>query len=131
MPALVWALLIAFLCGMPGTSVPHVSWLEFLSFDKFVHASLFFVLTTLSYKGIYTKYNVEYLSTEPVYFCALLMSIAYGGVLELLQSTIFVARSADIYDFFANSIGAVAASIYFNKVSDYTSKIMLSLVKKE
>jgi VanZ family protein len=122
MPALVWALFIAVLCGMPGTSVPHVSWLELLSFDKLVHASLFFVLTTLSYIGIHSKYKIVYFSAEPIYFGALLISIAYGGVLELLQSALFVARSADVYDFFANSFGAIVASIYFNRI--------LTLIKK-
>lgn len=130
MPALVWALLIALLCGMPGTSVPHVSWLELLSFDKLVHASLFFVLTTLSYFGIYAKYKIVYFSNEPVYFSVLLISVAYGGLLELLQSTFFVARSADVYDFFANSFGVIIASIYFNEISYYKNKLMLSSVKK-
>ena len=36
-----WALLIFGLCAMPGRFIPSVSWLELLSFDKWVHAGIF------------------------------------------------------------------------------------------
>ncbi len=119
MPALVWALFIAVLCGLPGTSLPHVSWLELLSFDKLVHASLFFVLTILSLAGVYAKYRKDYFTAEPIYFVTAFVGVCYGGILELLQGGFFVARSADVYDFIANSFGVIIAAIYFNKIKHY------------
>ena len=119
MPALVWALFIAVLCGMPGTSIPHVSWLELLSFDKVVHASLFFVLTTLSLAGVFNNYHKNYFSAEPIYFITAFTCVCYGGVLELLQGAFFVARSADTYDFVANTFGVIIAAVYFNKIKQY------------
>lgn len=115
----MWALFIAVLCGMPGTSLPHVSWLELLSFDKVVHASLFFILTTLSLAGVFNKYRKDYFTAEPIYFVTAFMCVCYGGVLELLQGAFFVARSADAYDFIANSFGIIIAAIYFNKTKNY------------
>jgi hypothetical protein len=119
MPALVWALFIGILCGMPGTSIPHVSLLELLSFDKLVHAYLFFILATLSFVGISKTYNTQYRSTEPYYFSAISVCVAYGGILELLQSIVFVARSADSYDFVANTFGVIVAAIYFNSYKKF------------
>ncbi len=94
---ILWAFFIALLCGMPGKSIPHISWLELLSFDKFVHASLFFVLIILIKKA--DKGSLKRL----LVFTA--VCIAYGGLLELMQAFWFTERSADWMDFTANTIG--------------------------
>jgi hypothetical protein len=41
---ILWAFFIALLCGMPGKDIPQISWLEWISFDKWVHAGMFFIL---------------------------------------------------------------------------------------
>jgi VanZ family protein len=102
--AMLWALLILILCGMPGKDIPHISFLELLSFDKFVHASIFFVFILLTIRGfvLQTNYSKLQASAKPIAFA---ICVAYGGLMEIMQGTLFLDRSADVYDFIANSFG--------------------------
>ena len=113
--ALLWALLIFILCAIPGHDIPHISFLELLEFDKFVHAGMFFVLQVLSIRGFMLIENLptpkKYSKLIPFVVC-----IAYGGSLELMQGAFFVDRSADIYDFIANSFGVIMATLFYSVI---------------
>jgi VanZ family protein len=109
MPAILWAFFIAILCGIPGKDIPSASWLELISFDKFVHASMFFVLAFLSNSAWNSANNKKRLLT------IVLICIAYGGLLEILQGTIFTDRSADINDFIANAFGATICGLLIKR----------------
>ncbi len=101
---------------MPGKSIPKVNWLELLSFDKFVHASIFFIeelflihaLINLSENNFFYK-NYKWISAL---FC-----IVYGGSLEIMQYTIFSERSGDVLDFIANSTGVIAGLFLYKPLS--------------
>ena len=41
--------------------------------------------------------------------------ITYGGLLEIMQATIFSQRSGDWYDFIANSFGCLLSLMLFRK----------------
>jgi hypothetical protein len=107
---LLWGFFIAVLCGIPGKDLPQASWLDLLSFDKLVHASLFFILVFLfrqSHKNFRQQQGY-----------VLAGCIAYGGLLELMQEWIFVDRTADWMDFAANTTGCLAAAVLFrNRLS--------------
>lgn len=97
---------------MPGKAIPHISWLELLSFDKFVHASIFFVLQILIMRAFYLStpnFNI-------LKWIILLFSIAYGGALELMQYYLFSQRSGDWFDFIANSFGCVMGLVLFGRI---------------
>lgn len=105
-PAFLWALLIGVLCAIPGKDLPHSDWLEMLSFDKFVHAGIFGVQFYLTARGfLYQDRSTFFRKYHNV--AAIILSIAYGGLMEILQGALFVERSADIYDFIANSFGVL------------------------
>lgn len=110
---MLWALLILILCGMPGKDIPHISFLELLSFDKFVHASIFYVFILLSIRGfiLQTTFYKLQASAKPIAFG---ICVAYGGLMEIMQGTLFQDRSADIYDFIANSFGCTMGWITYN-----------------
>jgi glycopeptide antibiotics resistance protein len=111
-----WALLIMILCGIPGRDIPHISFLEILSFDKWVHAGIFFVLALLAVRGFrLQKRSIAW--KKHAVLIALTLCISYGGILEILQGTIFEDRSADIYDFIANSFGSILAVLLYPKIS--------------
>ena len=108
--ACLWTAVIFGLCCMPGRYIPTTNWLELISFDKFVHASIFFVLQTLwmlsaQERGIRVRY---------VIFAG---CVAYGGMLEIMQATVFSERSADWFDFIANSFGCLMAIVFFAKIN--------------
>jgi VanZ family protein len=97
---------------MPGKAIPKISWLELLSFDKFVHASIFFVEQVLFMRAL------SYLNKKNLYgIMALLFCMAYGGSLELMQYYIFSSRSGDVLDFIANSTGALTGFLLFSKIN--------------
>lgn len=109
--ALSWTVIIFILCCTPGRFIPTTSWLELLSFDKFVHASIFFGLSCLWLVYVYYHYQLTGLSISlTILFC-----IAYGGSLEIMQATVFSQRSGDWLDFIANSFGCVIGLLFFNK----------------
>ncbi|HEY6159876.1 MAG TPA: VanZ family protein [Bacteroidia bacterium] len=110
--AFAWAVLIFILCSIPGHDLPHVSFLELLQFDKFVHAGIFFVLMLLLTRGFLLLDDLPLLKRNAKIF-ALVICVSYGGSLEIMQGAFFVDRTADIYDFIANSFGAGMAFICY------------------
>jgi VanZ family protein len=110
-PVFVWAFLILALCAMPGKDIPHVTWLEAISFDKWVHAGVFFVLVILGLRGLLHLRPAR--SRQNANLLTLLPALCYGGLLEVLQGAVFVDRSADVFDFIANSFGCVMGVVLF------------------
>ncbi len=99
-----WFVFIFALCGMPGSFIPSTSWLELISFDKWVHAGIFFTLCGL---GFITQ--IKYKQPKYFIFLAVVVSIFYGGWIEWMQAHVFSERSADWYDFTANTLGCLVA----------------------
>ena len=115
--SILWALIILILCGIPGRDIPHISFLELLSFDKFIHASVFFILILLTIRGflVQNRFVNLKLSARPAAFT---ISVLYGGLLEIMQGTIFIDRTADIFDFIANSFGCLMGLLLYNKLEN-------------
>lgn len=112
---MLWALIILILCGMPGKDIPHISFLELLSFDKFVHAGIFFVLILLMIRGLTIQSKYPSLNEKAKYF-SFFISVTYGGLLEIMQATLFEERSADLYDFIANSFGCMLGYYFYKSL---------------
>ena len=118
---MLWALVILILCGIPGRDIPHISFLEILNFDKFVHAGIFFVLILLMVRGFLLQTSFLKLQ-KSAKMIAFLICVVFGGTLEILQGTLFEGRSADVLDFVANSFGAALGLLLYN----WVEKIFLS-----
>ncbi len=110
--SILWALVIFALCSMPGRLIPAVSWLELLSFDKWVHAGVFFVLVSLL--GISVKAHQQ---NNKLFYLYFTLSVMYGGLLEIMQAKVFSERSADWYDVVANSFGCLIALLLHHKIT--------------
>jgi glycopeptide antibiotics resistance protein len=108
---------------MPGKDVPNIS---IFQFDKFVHAGIFFVLVIFAIRGFRLQTRNKYLKTNSA-FLAVGLSIAYGGILEILQGTVFSERSADIFDFIANSFGCFVALLLYPIISKRLPKLKMPL----
>lgn len=109
---LAWALLIFFLCGLPGGEFPDLSFWSMLAFEKVAHAFVFAVLVVLLIVGFIKQFSFPALRYMAVPI-APIISIIYGGAIELLQLFLFEERSADVLDFIANSAGAGLGVIAF------------------
>ena len=109
--AILWTLIIFVLCCTPGRFIPTTNWLELLSFDKFVHTSIFFTLTFL---WLIFGFKTTKLSSTTI-FLIIVACIFYGGMLEVMQATLFSQRSGDWLDFIANTFGCLMGLWFFIK----------------
>ena len=84
-------------------SAPKV---QIAQLDKIVHGSFYFVFVVL-WTLVLGKRK-----------CFIIFGIALflGGIIEFLQGIMQQHRSADYYDFLANSIGALLALLLINKI---------------
>ena len=115
LPAIIWFIFIFVLCTLPGQDVPYSLWLELLAIDKWVHASIFFVLVILLLRAM--KFTYPRAAHMNFAFIALAIAIPYGGLLEIMQGAFFTGRSADLYDFIADSFGAVCGVLLYRKLA--------------
>lgn len=115
--AALWALVIFALCATPGQFIPSAHWLDLLSFDKLVHATMFFVLSSLVIIAA-ARHN----KTKGVMIMGIGLCILYGGLLEYMQATCFSNRSADWLDFIANSFGCLVALGFSKKLQRMNHK---------
>lgn len=106
---------------MPGRFVPSTSWFELISFDKWVHASIFFILCGLGFLT-QIKYN------RPRYLLPVITALAvmYGATIEWMQANWFSERSADWYDFYANTFGCCVALAFYKPLHNYIRGLQLS-----
>ena len=105
-PAILWALFILIVTGIPGNQIPKIpTFLEWLSPDKFVHVVIFGIL---SYLILYInrKQNLKSNDRFNIVVNVVLISAAYGLITELFQYYVFIGRNGNVFDFFANAIGA-------------------------
>lgn len=98
--AITLVILYLSLMKMPNTGV------EIKHLDKGYHCIAYFVLTLTWLLSFYKKSNKKYLI---VFFCIIL-----GIIIEVLQDTITVYRTADYFDVLANSVGVLFALVIFN-----------------
>ena len=104
--------MIMIVCGIPGSALPKNPILIIPHLDKFVHAFLYFPLAVIlgaEFDLAKKKYLVW---AGPVF--TLMIIAFYGGMIEILQGTLFVNRSADIFDFLSDVIGGLAGlAVYY------------------
>jgi len=72
--------------------------------DKYVHATFHFVFVVLWFLALYQKQKLKNTLLK-----VLLFSIAFGILMEFLQEILTKTRTADIFDVFANTAGAIIA----------------------
>lgn len=93
----------------------------FPGFDKLAHSGFFFVLIVFWCNGIIRQQNgrlLSYKSAAMVTIAALL----FGGLIELLQLTIFTWRSGEWSDLFSDSVGAcmgIFGTMIIDRASNY------------
>lgn len=102
-PAVLWAIFIFTICNIELKSTGGPS-IFFEGFDKFTHCGLFFVLTIFYCNGFLRKHRLKALSALQAVLIIVMM-IAYGGIIELVQQYIFTWRSGDLADLFADGVG--------------------------
>lgn len=105
-PSVVVTMVLFYFTLMPDP-LPEVD-APFGHIDKLVHVVMMF--------GVYMVYAFDYKSRErqhllplPVMIALLVITIVLGGLIELAQGTDLINRGCDLYDFLADSVGAIVA----------------------
>ena len=76
--------------------------------DKIFHFLAYCLLTYLWFNAFI--YSFKFKKKQAIFF-AVIVSILFGIIIEVLQDTMTVSRALDIYDVAANTLGALLASI--------------------
>jgi VanZ family protein len=118
-PAILWILLILFLCTLPGKDVPSNSFLDKIHFDKIVHFGLFGGIVLFLSMAIY-RHNKSISSLT--LFLLVVTAAAYGLAIEFIQKYWVVGRSFDMYDVLADTLGAIAGIWAFKIVRQFVSR---------
>ena len=107
---IIWIIIIFILSSIPGNDIPKLNRFKIPHLDKIVHFIMYFTLQLLILVEYYKNHTQKY-SFIKVLFVSIMFSVAYGVVMELLQSLIFISRTGSFYDVLANSTGAVIGSL--------------------
>ena len=107
--AISWLLIITFLHFIPGPDLPQSYWLNIFQIDKIVHAFIFCVVFYLFAIALSQKQKKSFLTLLISLF------ILYGLMLELVQELFFVYRTADLFDWLFDIIGAFLGGWIFMK----------------
>ena len=102
---ILWALFIFIMCTIKISEEVSDEPMFFPGFDKLVHSGFFFLLVVLWCNGIIRKQNDRLLSYKTAALVTI-SCIAFGGLIEILQATVFIWRDGDWTDLFADSVGA-------------------------
>ena len=119
--AFLWAILILVLCGLPGSNFPKLSFLEWLRPDKIVHLILFGIQSYLLIIGFIRQDRFPGLRANAIRL-GVLLSISYGALVEVLQTTVFIGRSGDICEIW-EICGRKTHSNFFPQISQIPQKI--------
>ena len=101
------------LTGIPGSCLPHVK--PVVGLDKVVHLLMYATFAFLCLWG----YRKQFISKGLVYqkkalLLAVVISIFYGGLTEILQEYFVPGRTGDWFDFLADSIGTLLGVFVFH-----------------
>jgi len=110
LPALGWLAVIFLLTGLASSNFGVRS---LLSGDKVIHALMFFILVTLTMQGFIKQQFFPKLRYEAGFY-ALVVGIFFSGLTEIMQGLFLQSRSADPYDYLANTFGCAAGWLFFN-----------------
>ena len=111
-PGILCGIFILVLTGLPGSVFPKVK--PIVGLDKVVHMLMYATFAFLCIWG----YRTQFISNDKAYrkralWLTILISIAYGGLTELMQEFIVPSRTGDWFDFLSDVIGALFGTLFF------------------
>lgn len=104
--AIVLLVAVMYVSLLPKIELPKTT---IFQADKIVHFSMYFVLSVMIFKGFFNKKLNQSL------LIACVLSFLYGFIVEILQYSLTSTRMFDVFDIFANGMGAIFAYLIVSK----------------
>lgn len=102
MPALVWGLILSYFTLLPADQLPER--LRELN-DLYIHAAIYCGSAFLLVLG-FQRFRINRRLSLRQQGLILLICVAYGGLIEILQDRLIPGRAGQWSDFWANTVGA-------------------------
>jgi VanZ family protein len=102
---ILWILVILVLTFMPGPNIPPLPQWDIISFDSFVHATIFCLLVFLMANSFSRKTTKDIFFNYPI-ISSVIISIAFGILIEIFQPYV-PGRTFSYQDMVSDSIGAI------------------------
>ena len=106
-PGLIALVIFYLTCIVDVESIPVPE--KVFQYDKLVHFAMFFALSAAVFVDYYLKHKGKPNGYRWLLF-GLVIPVIYGGLIEVAQENFF-ARSGDLYDFIADAMGSMSATI--------------------
>ena len=97
--AIIWTVLITVASLVSSSAIPKVN---LLWNDKIVHFLFYFFFVVFWSFALHKNFYFKKYS-----FIIIVFAIVYGIIIEVLQGLLTTTREPDLYDVFANSLGAI------------------------
>lgn len=107
--AISWFIVMNVLFVLPGSALPKAGWFNDIQLDKWVHVGLFAVLVFLWCSAFTPLFKKIWL--------VLVVAIAYGLLVEIVQKNWVPNRSFDLYDVLADAAGSVLGLVVWLRVN--------------
>lgn len=112
-PAALWAAIIFVLCSIPGKDIPSAGWMHAVSLDKWVHFIMFAVLSILVLHALRRSSGRD--EYWPFQWWWIGVVVLYGALTEGYQHWFLEDCYADVYDFVANTLGALVGTWIYHR----------------
>ena len=107
-PGIAWFFVVLVLICLPGKDIPKIGWLTSINFDKAVHVGVFGLLTVLFCWPLY-KSDVKTNDRINYFIKIAIATSLWGLATEFIQKFWIPSRSFDLFDWAADSLGALLA----------------------
>jgi VanZ family protein len=114
-PGIAWFFLVLVLICLPGSDLPTVDdWLGKIYFDKWIHVGLFAVLAFL-FMHPFLRSSLTLKKKWDIAIRIALSTAVWGLATEFIQKFFVTGRSFDLFDWAADTLGALAALLFANR----------------
>ena len=103
--AIIWTVLITVASLVSSSAIPKVN---LLWNDKIVHFLFYFFFVVFWSIALHKNFYSKKYS-----FIIVVFAIVYGIIIEVLQELLTTTREPDLYDVFANALGAIIGYLGF------------------
>lgn len=109
MPAILWAIFIYIICTLDFKSSNNHSTIIGIRLDKIAHFGLFLILSFTLCWGRAQQIKIS----KRFVILVFILSTVYGLMIEICQHYFTTTRQADIFDWIADSIGAICGIVLY------------------